>query len=96
MGRPVVRLGDKNSAGGVLTQGHMNITVNGRPAGKQGGRVTPHPCCGRPGCSIHCKATAAYPGSSKVSMNGIPTLRVGDKDSCFHPRADGSQNCTAA
>ena len=96
MGRPIVRLGDINSAGGKLVSGHMNITVNGRPAGKQGGRVTPHPCCGLPGCDIHCKATAAYPGSFKVTMNGIPALRIGDIDTCFHQRATGSMNTTAA
>ena len=96
MGRPVVRRGDKNSAGGVLIVGHRNITVNGIPAGKQGGRVTPHPCCGRPGCSIHCAASAAYPGSRLVSMNGIPTLRIGDVDTCGHPRANGSRDVTAA
>lgn len=93
MAIPVVRRGDRNSAGGVLTQGHGNILVNSRPAGKQGGRVTPHPCCPRPGCGIHCNATAAYSGSKKVLMNGIPGLRVGaDKDSCGHPRATGSSN----
>lgn len=96
MGKPVVRVGDINSAGGVVVQGHPNITVNGRLAAKQGSRVTPHPCCGAPGCNIHCVAIAAYPGSRLVTMNGIPTLRIGDKDTCGHPRATGSPNCTAA
>ena len=94
MGRPVVRIGDINSAGGVAVQGHMNVTVNGRPAARQGSRVTPHPCCGAPGCGIHCAATAAFPGSFSVTMNGIPVLRIGDIDTCGHPRATGAFDCT--
>lgn len=94
MGRPVVRVGDINSAGGVAVQGHPNITVNGRLAARQGSRVTPHKPCPKP--PIHCSATAAFPGSRLVTMNGIPTLRIGDVDTCGHPRATGSPNCTAA
>ena len=94
MGRPVVRIGDSNSAGGVAVQGHMNVTVNGRPAAKQGSRVTPHPCCGSPGCGIHCAAAAAFPGSVSVTMNGIPVLRIGDIDTCGHSRATGAFDCT--
>jgi uncharacterized Zn-binding protein involved in type VI secretion len=90
--RPVVRIGDRNSAGGVAVSGHMNITVNGRPAAKQGSPVTPHPCCGVRGCTIHCVAIAAYPGSNKVTMNNMPVLRIGDMDTCGHPRATGSLN----
>jgi len=94
MGRPCVRIGDRNSAGGVAVQGHMNVTVNGRPAAKQGSRVTPHPCCGAPGCNIHCSAIAAFPGSFSVTMNGIPVLRIGDIDTCGHARASGAMDCT--
>ena len=96
-GKAVVRKGDVNSGGGVLTVGHHNITVNGIPAGKQGGSVTPHRCCGRPNCEPHCVATAAYPGSRLVSMNSIPALRISvDVDTCGHPRMTGSHNCTVA
>lgn len=96
MSTPIVRVGDINSAGGVVTQGHSNITVNGKLLAIKGSPVTPHPCCPAPGCSPHCSATAAYPGSSLVTANGIPVLRVNvDKDSCGHPRATGSPNVTS-
>lgn len=88
-------MGDTNSAGGAVVQGHLNITVNGKPMGKKGSRVTPHPCCGAQGCDAHCAATAATPGSRLVTANGIPVLRVGDIDSCGHVRATGSTNVTA-
>lgn len=88
----VVRVGDINSAGGQATSGHSNILVNYIPAARQGSTVTPHPCCGAPGCGIHCAATAAFPGKSTVLMNGIPTLKTGDVDTCGHVRATGSNN----
>ena len=88
MGRPVVRIGDINSAGGVAVQGHMNITVNGRPAARQGSRVTPHPCCGAPGCSIHCAANITG-GSPTVWAEGKPVHKVMDVDTCAHPRVQG-------
>lgn len=95
MGRPIVRLGDVNAAGGAVIQGHMNVTADGRPLARLGSRVTPHPCCGAKGCGIHCAATAAFPGSVLVTANGIPVLRVGDTDSCGHPRATGSFGVTS-
>ena len=88
----VVRVGDINSAGGQAIAGHPNILVNYRPAATQGSPVTPHPCCGAPGCGIHCAATAAFPGKPTVLMNGIPTLKTGDVDTCGHTRATGSNN----
>jgi uncharacterized Zn-binding protein involved in type VI secretion len=86
----VVRVGDINSAGGSAVAGHPNILVNYRPAAVQGSPVTPHPCCGQPGCGIHCAANAAFPGKFTVLLNGIPTLRTGDTDTCGHTRATGS------
>ena len=86
----IVRKGDANSAGGVVIQGHRNITVNGKLLARKGSVVTPHPPCPEP--FIHCIAIAASPGSIKVIANGIPALRVGDTDSCGHARATGSMN----
>ena len=88
--RPVQRMGDINSGGGVGILGHFNITVNGRPMLKFMSPVTPHPCCGFPGCEIHCFALAAFPGSTSVTANGVPVLRDFDVDTCFHPRILGS------
>ena len=88
----VVRVGDINSAGGQAIAGHSNILVNYIPAAIQGSPVTPHPCCGAPGCGIHCAANAACTGKPTVLMNGIPTLQTGDVDTCGHVRATGSNN----
>lgn len=88
----VVRIGDINSAGGQAISGHSNTLVNARPAARQGTKVTPHPCCGSPGCGIHCSANAAYPGKLTVTINGIPMLKTGDTDTCGHSRASGSNN----
>ena len=90
-----VRIGDPNSAGGIaIGAGASSVIINGRPACLLGTSVTPHPCCGAPGCAIHCAASAAYPGSSVVTINGIRALRTGDIDTCGHPRATGSLNVT--
>ena len=86
----IVRVGDQNSAGGVATLGVPNVLVNGRPVVPPGSPVTPHPCCGAPGCGIHCSANTAG-GSPTVFAGGLPIIRLGvDVDTCGHPRAQGS------
>jgi len=90
--KPVQRRGDPNSAGGIGVLGHPNITVNGRLMLKRMSPVTPHPCCGAPGCSKHCCAFAANPGSMTVTATGVRVLRDGDKDTCGHSRVKGSFN----
>ena len=89
---PVQRRGDPKSAGGIGVLGHPNITVNGRLMLKRMSPVTPHPCCGAPGCSKHCCAFAANPGSMTVIANGVRVLRDGDTDTCGHSRVKGSFN----
>ncbi len=91
MGSKAVRRGDINSAGGATTTGSTKVTVNGRPLCYPGISVTPHPCCGAPGCGAHCAAKTTG-GSKKVTVQGKPVLRVGDTDSCGHARATGSPN----
>ena len=88
--KQIVRKGDANSAGGVVIQGHRNITVNGKLLARNMSSVTPHPPC--PIVPVHCAALAAFPGSIKVIANGTPALRVGDIDTCGHARATGSLN----
>lgn len=85
----VVRKGDVNSAGGVATDGASTVLVNGRGVVYPGVSVTPHPCCGAPGCEIHCVAVTSG-GSSSVIAEGRPFIMVGDSDTCGHPRATGS------
>lgn len=86
-----MRQGDVNSAGGVATMGASTVFVNGRPLVYPGVSVTPHPCCGSPGCGIHCSASTSG-GSPTVFVEGKPVIRVGDSDTCGHARAQGSPN----
>lgn len=71
--------------------GASTVLVNGRPLVYPGVSVTPHPCCGSPGCGIHCSASTSG-GSSTVFVEGKPVIRVGDSDTCGHARAQGSPN----
>ena len=94
MAQMIVRVGDINVAGGVAIMPVRNVTANGRPLAKFMSFVTPHPPC--PFVPIHCAASAALPGSMKVSAGGMPVLRTfSDVDTCFHPRMTGSFNVTA-
>ena len=87
-----VRIGDPNSAGGVAVgAGASSVKINGRSACTPGTSVTPHPCCGLPGCARHCKARTTL-GSRKVFVEGKPLIYVGSPDSCGHARALGSRD----
>ena len=85
-----VRVGDPNNAGGlVIGPGALSVFINGRPAALSGDRVSPHFCCGKPGCSIHCAAITTI-GSTGVFADGRPIVYQGSPDSCGHVRALGS------
>lgn len=86
-----VRVGDANSAGGIAQQGVATVIVNGVPIAVNGNPVTPHPCCGAPGCGAHCSAVTTT-GSSRVFAGGIPVQYVGCVDTCGHARSQGSPN----
>lgn len=90
MGRAVQRVGDRNSAGGVILRGDSTVLVNGRPIAVQNAPVSPHPCCGSRGCPpVHCNAqTVASTGT--VLVNGKPLIILNDTDTCGHPRVGGS------
>ena len=88
----VVRKGDINGAGGVAIGASSDVFVNGRGVVYPGSPVTPHPCCGAPGCDMHCVAVVIGPGSSTVLVNGKRVIRKGDSDSCGHSRATSSPN----
>lgn len=88
----VVRRGDANSAGGLVTGPCApTVRVNGRPVSVPFDSVTPHPCCGAPGCAIHCVAKTTF-GSSTVKAEGKSVIYVGSIDTCGHSRATGSSN----
>jgi uncharacterized Zn-binding protein involved in type VI secretion len=81
----VVRKGDINAAGGVCQLGAGTVTCEGSPVGFPGSPVTPHACCGLPGCDSHCNATTQG-GSSTVTCEGKPVLHSNDIDTCGHKR----------
>ena len=84
------RVGDRNSAGGVITNGDGSVLINGRAVAIQGASVSAHPCCGQKGCPpTHCNAKTQANNSS-VLVNGVPLVLTGDVDTCGHPRAGGS------
>lgn len=88
----VCRVGDRNSAGGVILNGDATVLVNNRPIAVLGARITPHPCCGAKGCPpVHCAATTTTTNFS-VLVNGKPVVTLGDKDTCTHVRSNGSTN----
>lgn len=90
----VVRVGDTNAAGGVATVPRPTVLASGRPLAGFMSRVTPHPCCGTPGCEIHCVATIA-PSFNTVMAEGLPVHTVGNPDTCAHPRATGDMTVLA-
>ena len=86
-----VRQGDPNSAGGIAKGGATTVKINGRNAMTPGQSVTPHPCCGLPGCAKHCAARTTI-GSTTVYVEGKPLVYVGSPDTCGHSRALGSRD----
>ena len=90
----VQRVGDQNSAGGVIVNGDDSVLINGRTLDVQGASVSAHPCCGRKGCPpTHCNARTQA-SASTVLVNGVPLILTGDVDTCGHARTGGSNNVT--
>jgi uncharacterized Zn-binding protein involved in type VI secretion len=85
----VCRVGDRNSAGGVILNGDASVLVNGRAIAVTNSRVSPHPPCGRAGGARHCSAQTQA-ASNSVLVNGKPVVLVGDRDTCGHTRQAGS------
>jgi len=91
----IQRVGDANSAGGVITAGIDSVRINGRPVAVPGKSVSAHPCCGQRRCPpIHCSATTTG-GIGSVRAGGIAVLVTGDVDSCGHGRGSGSTDVRA-
>ena len=92
---PVQRLGDANAIGGVILSGEPTVLVNFRPIATVGGKVSPHPCCGKKGCPpTHCAALTTT--KSPTILAGFKPITTGGTiDSCGHPRLIGSTNVIA-
>ena len=91
----IQRVGDANDAGGIAQIGVASVRANGRNVIVEGNPVTPHPCCGRRGCAIHCSATTTN-GSGTVRAGGIPIVYSTSTDTCGHGRHGGSPNIRVA
>lgn len=88
MTSPVVRVGDANNAGGVITgPAAATVLTNSIPTSLIGDNVSPHAPC--PRVPSHCAAVVTQ-GSSTVFAEGRPVVYVGATDSCGHTRASGS------
>lgn len=85
---PVVRVGDVNAAGGSAIMPRPTVLSSNINVAAFASSVTPHPCCGSPGCSIHCAANITG-GSPTVWAEGKPIHKVMDIDTCGHPRVTG-------
>jgi len=95
-GKPVQRVGDPNSGGGIgIGPGHNNVLINNRPALKPNTRYTPHMGCS-PKAPLHCGGVVAVSGNATtVRANGQPLVLTGAKDLCSHTRSAGSKDVRA-
>lgn len=87
----VQRVGDANTAGGVIINGIGSVRANGRPIAPVGASVSPHPCCGNSGCGAHCSAKTTATIASVRAEGKLITLS-GSVDTCGHTRSVGSPN----
>jgi hypothetical protein len=86
----IQRVGDKNSAGGIILTGDPTVLINGRPVATIGDSVSPHPCCGAQNCPpTHCAAETTAT-TATVLVGGRPICITGDIDTCGHSRSIGS------
>jgi uncharacterized Zn-binding protein involved in type VI secretion len=86
----VQRMGDANSAGGVITSGDKTVLVNKRPIATIGLSVSAHPPC--PIVPKHCNAKTTIAIVRSVRVNKLPIISTGDNDTCSHMRVGGSPN----
>lgn len=89
----VQRVGDQNSAGGIILNGNNTVLINGRAVAIKDSLVSPHVPCGQRGQDIHCNAKTQTKNST-VLVNGIPLVLTNDIDTCGHARVGGSPNVT--
>jgi len=78
----VQRVGDQDSAGGVIQTGDNTVLVNGRAIAVSGASVSAH-------SPKHFNAKTQA-NNSTVLVNGVPVVLSSDVDTCGHPRSGGS------
>ena len=85
----VLRVGDANVGGGLITVGDPTVLVNNRPVAVIGAPVSPHPPCGANGGTPHCYARTQLKPTS-IMVNGKFIATWPSVDTCLHPRITGS------
>ena len=88
----IQRVGDKNSAGGVIQQGDSSVLVNGIPIAITDMPVSTHPPYGR-GTDPHHRARTKG-SETTLDVNGKQIIVTSDLDTCGHPRVGGSPDVT--
>jgi uncharacterized Zn-binding protein involved in type VI secretion len=85
----IAKIGDLTADGGIITgPGWPNVTINGAALTKPGDSITPHACCGAPGCDIHCVSKVlAQRMIGRITVNGAPLVVFGDLPTCGVPIA---------
>jgi uncharacterized Zn-binding protein involved in type VI secretion len=73
MGRPVIRIGDRTSHGGVVKTGSSSFVVDGKGVARLGDTVS---------CPLHPSETVIDSGSETYITDGRATARDGDKTAC--------------
>ncbi|MYN20127.1 PAAR domain-containing protein [Rugamonas sp. FT107W] len=73
MSRPVIRIGDHTSHGGVVKTGSTEFIVDGKGVARLGDTVS---------CPLHPSETAINSGSETYITDGKPTARDGDTTAC--------------
>jgi uncharacterized Zn-binding protein involved in type VI secretion len=83
----VARVGDPTAHGGVvMPPGVQNVRIGGKPAVVA---MSPHAC----GIPTH-PPTPIVPGNRRVTIGGLPILRVGDTAGCGAAIVAGALNVT--
>ena len=88
----VHRLGDANTGGGtIIAIPQSSVFANSLLVCVDGSIGTSHRPCSD--SDIHCQGNwVTTSGGQTVFAEGIPVNKMGDPDSCGHPRAAGSPN----
>jgi uncharacterized Zn-binding protein involved in type VI secretion len=88
MSGSVIRLGDKNVAGGPVLTGEPSVRVNSLPVAKLGSKVGAH----SPGKPPHNSTSISRVASTTVRVGGIPVASAGSVDACGHQHVLGSND----
>lgn len=94
MGKKVQRLGDADSAGGIITEGDNTVFVDGKPIAVQGKSVSPHAPFPPSNSSPPHQCAKTVGATSSIKVNGKNIVVAGDSDTCGHKRIGGSNSVT--